>query len=156
MPTRPLVTRYEDDLALFPDLWHRFGLACLALALLVFTLDSSHTWPVAWIANRNALVAAVPALLGLVAHLRWREQGWRPGLPLSMLGLGVGLLGGEAALGVFAYVGAYELVGARGGCAAERAIIVSAKSRSNRPSGVPPERYSGTVTAVDAVAPLGS
>ena len=89
------------------------GLA--ALALLVFTLDSSHTWPVAWIANRNALVAAVPALLGLVAHLRWREQGWRPGLPLSMLGLGVGLLGGEAALGVFAYVGAYELVGARGG-----------------------------------------
>ena len=88
------------------------GLA--ALALLVFTLDSSHTWPVGWIANRNALVAAVPALLGLVAHLRWREQGWRPGLPLSVLGLGAGLLGGEAALGVFGYLGAYELVGARG------------------------------------------
>ena len=26
MPTRPLVTRYRDDLKLFPDMWHKFGL----------------------------------------------------------------------------------------------------------------------------------
>lgn len=41
MPIRPLVTRYEDDLSLFPTRWHRIGLV-LGLVLLVvlpFGLD---------------------------------------------------------------------------------------------------------------------
>ncbi len=79
-------------------------------ALLLFALDGVHWMPVTWLANRNALVAAAPALLGLVAHVRWREERWRPGLPLSLLGFAVGLAGGEAALGVFGYLAAYELV----------------------------------------------
>jgi hypothetical protein len=81
------------------------------LALLLFALDESHVLPVAWISNRNALVAITPALLGLVAHVRWREDGWRPGLPLSVAGLCLGLLGGEMALGVAAYFLAYEMAG---------------------------------------------
>ncbi|HLL81725.1 MAG TPA: hypothetical protein VK420_03700 [Longimicrobium sp.] len=81
------------------------------LALLVFAVDAAHSMPVAWIANRNALVAVTPALFGLAAHLRYREDGWRPGLPLSLLGYAVGLLGGEAAFGVFGLLGAYELFG---------------------------------------------
>lgn len=81
------------------------------LALLFFALDETHVFPVMWVANRNALVATAPALFGLWMHLRWREQGWRPGLPLSLVGLATGLLGGETALGVFAYLGAYELLG---------------------------------------------
>jgi len=80
-------------------------------ALLLFAVAAPHAVPVAWIANRHALVAAAPALLGLAAHLRWRQAGWRPGLPLSLLGLAGGLAGGEAALGVLGYWCAYGLFG---------------------------------------------
>jgi hypothetical protein len=83
------------------------------LAMLIWAVDISHGMPGAWIANRNALNAMLPATLGLLAHLRWREDGWKPGLPLSLAGFAIGLLGGEAALGILAYVAAYELVGAK-------------------------------------------
>lgn len=85
-----------------------------ALALLLYAVDGAHFLPVAWLANRNALVAAAPALLGLWMHLEWRESGSRRARLLSPLGFAVGLLGGESALGVFAYLLAYELLGARG------------------------------------------
>ncbi|MBX3186299.1 MAG: hypothetical protein KF819_04755 [Labilithrix sp.] len=85
-----------------------------ALALLVFAIDDAHAQPAAWIASRHALISALPCVLGLVAHLRHREDGWRPGRWLSLLAFAIGLLGGEGALGVMAYVFAYELVGARG------------------------------------------
>lgn len=106
-------------------LWYLLTVACAAgvlrflpgtaggLALLLFAAEKTHGFAVTWIANRNAFVSTAPALFGLWMHLRWREQGFRPGLPLSLLGLATGLLGGETALGVFAYVGAYELLGSR-------------------------------------------
>ncbi len=83
------------------------GLA--SLCGLLYLLDDGHLLPALWWSNRNAIVAAAPALLGLVAHLRWREDHWRPGLPLSLLGYGLGLLGGETALGIFGYLIAYEM-----------------------------------------------
>lgn len=79
------------------------------LTLLLFAVDEGHVLPVHWWSNRHAMVAATPALLGLVAHLRWREEGWKPGLPLSLLGYALGLLSGETALSVMAYLAAYEL-----------------------------------------------
>jgi len=85
-----------------------------ALALVIFTLAPSHWFPVVWVANRNALVAVVPAMLGMYMHIRWREDAYKPGLPLSLLGYAAGLLGGEAALGVLAYVAAYELFAGEG------------------------------------------
>lgn len=81
------------------------------LALALFAIDDSHWTPIAWSAARNALVAMVPGLLGLAAHVSWRERGWRAGVFLGPLGLAVGLAGGEVALGVLAYVVAYELLG---------------------------------------------
>src|SRR5262249_6598326 len=60
---------------------------------------------------------------GLLAHLRWREQGWRPGLPLSLAGYALGLLGGETALQAMAYLFAYELFG-RGGRVRERLLAL--------------------------------
>ncbi|MCB9741451.1 MAG: hypothetical protein H6740_02480 [Alphaproteobacteria bacterium] len=83
-------------------------------ALLLFVFEDAHAHTVAWVANRNALIAATPAFLGLLAHLRWREDGWRPGLPLSLLGLALGLGGAEAAVGVAGYWLAYELFAAPG------------------------------------------
>jgi len=81
------------------------------VAALMFAVDEAHWYPTAWIANRNAIVALVPALLGLLAHLRWQRDGWRPGLPLSIAGLAAGLAGGEAALGVFALLFAFQMWG---------------------------------------------
>ncbi|MHB8873779.1 MAG: hypothetical protein ACYC8T_08855 [Myxococcaceae bacterium] len=80
-----------------------------ALAAVLFAISGSHGLAAGWIANRNAMVATVPALLGVLAHVRWREKGDRWGLPLSLVLYAIGLSGGEAALGALAYLGAYEL-----------------------------------------------
>jgi hypothetical protein len=96
------------------------------LALILFAIDDVHWMPVVWAANRNALVATAPAIWGLLAHMRWRENGWRPGLPLSLLGYAVGLTGGETALGVLAYLGAYELFAGRDGLTRRIGALVPA------------------------------
>ncbi|MFP2932877.1 hypothetical protein ACLESO_48570, partial [Pyxidicoccus sp. 3LG] len=89
------------------------GLAA-GLAVLLFALDDAHAVPVGWISARNALVSAVPAMLGLWFHLEWRERGRVWAMPLSIAGLALGLAGGEGALGFFGYLGCYELVGNKG------------------------------------------
>ncbi len=63
MPTRPLVTRYEDDLALFPDLWHRIGLGALALLAVAFPLVASDLW--LSVAN-NTMIAVVGAVAMMI------------------------------------------------------------------------------------------
>jgi hypothetical protein len=106
---------YLAMVALYGALMRRYLPGALGgLALLVFAIDDAHLLPTGWIANRNALVASVPALLGLWLHLEWREHRRLWALPLSLAAFAVGLTGGETALGLFAYVGAYELLGARG------------------------------------------
>src|SRR5262245_62718992 len=42
-----------------------------------------------WLAQRNALVAAAPALLGLAAHARWREAEDRKSTRLNSSHLGI-------------------------------------------------------------------
>jgi len=96
-------------------------LAAAPVAIFFFAIDDAHWMPVGWLANRNSLVSAVPALGGVLLHLKWREDGFRPGLPLSMLAYATGLLGGESALGVLGFVFAYELTNVRGEAAAKRA-----------------------------------
>ena len=44
MPTRALVTRYEQDLERFPDSWQRFGMALLLVAVLSFPVLASSYW----------------------------------------------------------------------------------------------------------------
>lgn len=85
------------------------------LALLILAMDESYIATSGWICNRHALVSIVPAVFGLLAHLRWREEHWRPGRPLALAGFAAGLLGGETALSILAYAVAYELfAGPRG------------------------------------------
>jgi len=59
MPTRPLVTRYEDDLRLFPDRWHKVGLALGAALLLGFPFAAGASWLTA---GNHALIAIVGAV----------------------------------------------------------------------------------------------
>jgi hypothetical protein len=60
------------------------------------------------------LVAGAPAVAGLAAHIYYREKGFRAGRWLGVLGVLMGLLGGEAALGPLLYWVAYEAVAAPG------------------------------------------
>ncbi|HZI07883.1 MAG TPA: hypothetical protein VEZ71_27945, partial [Archangium sp.] len=107
---------YLGMVALFGTLLRRLLPGALgALALFLFAINGAHFMVAGWIANRNALVAAVPALFGLWMHLESRESRRTWALPLSLAGLAVGLMGGESALGLFAYVLAYELLGDKGG-----------------------------------------
>jgi hypothetical protein len=92
------------------------GGACVLLPVLAFALyalDDARAMTVAWIANRNALIAlalAVPALLLHDVSARERDPArakrasW-----LSPIVLGAALLAGESALAISAYFFAYAL-----------------------------------------------
>jgi hypothetical protein len=81
------------------------------LALLIFAIDDAHWMPVAWLASRHGAVAAAAVFAGIWAHLRWRDDGWRAGLPLSLAAYAVGLAAGESALQALAYLYGDELFG---------------------------------------------
>lgn len=80
-----------------------------ALAGLLFTLDDAHAMPVGWLANRNALLAAVFGVLTLIAHDRWRRDGWRPGGLLAPWAMLVGLLCKETAVSAGGYLLVYAI-----------------------------------------------
>lgn len=92
-----------------------------ALSVFVFAIDPMFLLPVGWLANRTALVSTALGLLALHAHLRHREDGWRPGAALSVLGFSLALAAGEYALSVLAYLLVYEIFAAPGS-RARRAI----------------------------------
>ncbi|MGH7440066.1 MAG: hypothetical protein ACRENE_30615 [Polyangiaceae bacterium] len=81
------------------------------LALLVFALSDANVFPFAWPAALYAPMAATFAALGSLAHVRLRRDGWNPGRWLGPAALVAGVLAGEAALGGFAFVVAYDLAG---------------------------------------------
>jgi hypothetical protein len=83
--------------------------ATAALALLLYALDDARSYPVGWIANRNALVALAPGFLAIYAHHRWRDADKARWGLLALLALGVGLAGGEPALPVCGYLASYAL-----------------------------------------------
>ncbi len=71
-----------------------------ALATLLYAIDESHWTASAWLSNRNAWVSMVPAMLGFWAWLRAEDEDWLPGKIAAPLLFGIGLCGGETALGV--------------------------------------------------------
>ncbi len=84
------------------------------LALLLYALDECHTYPIGWLANRNAIVSATFAFLALYAHVRHREDDWRPGRWLSPLSLALAFSGGEYTLCILPFYVLYELCSAPG------------------------------------------
>jgi hypothetical protein len=85
------------------------------LALLLFCVDDGHAMTVTFVAARNAVVATVFSFFGLWAHIRWREERWRPGCVLAPVLVALGLASGEMALGALSYLVAWELVTRRPG-----------------------------------------
>jgi hypothetical protein len=85
------------------------------LAVVLFAIDDAHAVVAGWIANRNALISAVFGLLALLAHLRWREDGWRWGVPASVGAALLALAAGETAVGALLAIGAWEAALGPGG-----------------------------------------
>ncbi len=85
-----------------------------SLALLIFTVSGIHG-VLAWTATRHIVIAGALGVLALGWHLRWREEGWRPGAVLAPLGFALSLASSEAAVGALAYLVAYELLAGPGG-----------------------------------------
>jgi len=131
---RPLSSAtHALDHALWPDsataqlahnlLWHALGLVLVwwffrrfvaarwiaVLALALYGLDDARGPVVGWIANRNALVALVLALPVLLAHDRWRRDGWAAGRWLGPVAFIFALGAGESAIAILAYLGAHAL-----------------------------------------------
>lgn len=79
------------------------------LAALLFTIDDARGIPAVWLANRNAHVGFVFGGLCLLAHDRWRRDGWRWGAALAPVALLLGLLGNEGAAAFGGYLLAYAL-----------------------------------------------
>jgi hypothetical protein len=82
-------------------------IAVLALALYAF--DDARGPVVGWIANRNALVALALALPVILAHDRWRREGWQPGRWIAPAVFALSLGAGESSLAIVAYLAAHAL-----------------------------------------------
>lgn len=80
-----------------------------ALSLLVFVLSAIQAI-FCWNAARHVLVATALGLVAFAAHLRWRVENWRPGLPLSLLVLAMSLAASEVGVAVAVYLVTYELL----------------------------------------------
>jgi len=81
------------------------------LALIFFAFSTSHIEVVFYGAARWLFIVGTLALLALLAHLKWREDNWKPGRYLSIIAIVLALFSGEAALAALAYLAAYELFG---------------------------------------------
>jgi hypothetical protein len=77
------------------------------LAALLYAVDDTHATPVAFLASRNAIIAAVFGILAIYFHDCWRRDGFKLGGVLGPGLLALSLLSAEAGIGTCAYLGAY-------------------------------------------------
>lgn len=83
--------------------------ATAGLAVLLFAVDDAHGLTFGWIANRNAILAALFGVLAIVAHDRWRRDGSRRAALLAPAWLCLSLLSGEAGVATLAYLVAHAM-----------------------------------------------
>lgn len=107
---------YGGVCALTASVYRRLmGLTWVAgLAAFLFAVDTVHLGSVAWLANRNGLLALFFSLLALMAHDRWRQEDWQIGVLLAPLQLALALLSAETAVAMGAYLLAYAIFLDRG------------------------------------------
>lgn len=98
-------------------LYGRVGMQPLAViaAMALFLWDSTHGLTLGWVANRNAIMAALFGVLCLMSFLDWRESGSCGTLVVSLFWLLCSLFSGEIGISTCAYLGAYALVADKAG-----------------------------------------
>ncbi len=79
------------------------------LAALFYAVDDAHSFAIAWLANRNGIMSAFFGVASLLAHDKWRREGWTPGIVAAPVLFGLGLACCEAALAVCGYLIAYAV-----------------------------------------------
>lgn len=87
------------------------GAALLAagLAALLYAVDDGHSTPVGFLANRNAVMAAVFGVMAIISHNKWRQEGKARFGVLGTVLLLLSLLSAEAGIATCAYLGAYAV-----------------------------------------------
>ena len=85
-----------------------FGWAA-GLAAILYVVDDARGTTVGWLANRNAILAALFGVLTVIFYDRYRREGWRAGILLGPVFLVLSLLSAEAGIATCAYLGAYAL-----------------------------------------------
>jgi len=78
-------------------------------AALLYVADDAHGIAIGWLANRNALMAAVFGFLVLLMHDKWRRDCWKPGPWVAFTCFILALLSGESAIAICAYLFAYAV-----------------------------------------------
>lgn len=81
------------------------------ITVIIFALAVRNADIVNYGGARWLLITMAFGLAGLLSHIKWREQDWKPGRLLSLIAFLLALLAGEAALAMLAYLAAYELFG---------------------------------------------
>lgn len=94
------------------------------LAIVLLAIDDAGGAAASWIASRNVLISTFFGLLSVIAHDRWRRDGYKPGAVLAPLLLAVGLLGAEAAACAGGYLLAHALCFERGKLGKRLTVIV--------------------------------
>ncbi|MCP4804633.1 MAG: hypothetical protein GY913_25635 [Proteobacteria bacterium] len=104
--------------ALLAALWHLYRRLlprrAALFALAVYGFDDARGFVHGLISHRNAVIATLFGVLCVIAHDRWRRDGWTPGAVLAPVLLGLGLLGGEMAISATGLLFAYTLLIDRG------------------------------------------
>jgi hypothetical protein len=93
--------------ALYRRIVHREWVA--GLAALMYAADDAHALPMAFLANRNAIMALVFGIGAVLMHDRWRRDGARRSAFLAPLSFTLALLCAEASLGALAYLISYAV-----------------------------------------------
>lgn len=88
--------------------------AVAGLAAILYAVDDAHSMPAAWLANRNAIIAAVFGVLAILSHDRWRRHGRHAHAVIALLLTMASLLAAEAGVGTCAYLAAYAVCLDRG------------------------------------------
>ncbi len=80
------------------------------LPAVLFAFAARNLAPLSYGSARWVLVASTLGLLGVLAHLRWRQESWAAGRWLAPLALALSLLAGESGLAFAGFVVAWEVV----------------------------------------------
>lgn len=84
------------------------------IAALLFAVDDVHAQTLGWISSRNSLLCAAFGFAAILAHDRWRREGWRGGALLAPLLFLASLLSAEGGLACAGYLFAHALFLDRG------------------------------------------